>query len=130
MARDGVVSAAKKIIDSKKYSYDKGGNREEGWLDDDKMDCSEFVLQSYRRAGFVKFPAVSSHMMAKIFASVRENEVEAGDIVYWSTGHAGIVVNPSSGTFAGAQSSGLAIANYKQGWWASRGDKKFLRYSQ
>jgi cell wall-associated NlpC family hydrolase len=130
MADNPVVRAAIEIIDSKKYTYDKEGFRGAGWLSDSKMDCSEFVLQSFRRAGYSKFPVLSSHMMAHRFSGISDGEAKAGDIVYWSTGHVGVIVDPGLGTFAGAQSSGLAIANYKYGFWAVRGVKKFLRYCE
>ena len=127
-----VVKAAKQIIESQKYSYDAEGNRGEGFLDDDKMDCSEFVIQSYRKAGFVRFPILSSRMMASQLEPVsNESDVQAGDIIYWSTGHVGIVVDPVRGTFAGSQTStGPKIANYKNGYWAVHGAKTFLRYNQ
>ena len=124
-----VVEEARKIIQSGKYKY--GQSRAAGYLDDDMMDCSEFVYHAYRNAGFSQFPPLSSSEMAATFAKV-VGEPEAGDIVYWSMGHVGIVEDPAAGTFLGAQSSksGLREDNYKQGWWAGQAGRQFLRFSQ
>lgn len=131
MPDHAIVKAALQIVDSNKYAYDPDGNRAQGWLDDDKMDCSEFVLQSYRKAGFSAFPVFSSLMMAKRFQIVQETDIQPGDIIYWSTGHVGIVIDPAAGIFAGSQTStGPKKANYKHGYWSTRGKISFLRYGQ
>ena len=56
-----------------------------------------------------------------------------GDLVHWP-GHIGIVIDPDLGYFIGAQTStGVAEANFKQGYWHGQyGGKKpdyFLRWS-
>jgi cell wall-associated NlpC family hydrolase len=123
-----VAIEALRIIDSGKYTY--GQNRDKGYLDDDVMDCSEFVYHAYRKAGFLDFPALNSHSMALSFTKVVEPA--AGDIVYWKRGHVGIVEDPEKGTFLGAQSkkSGLRRDNYKKGWWANQGGMTFFRYGR
>ena len=123
-SRQRVLLEGRKIINAHRYTY--GQSRANGYTSDDIMDCSEFVYQSYRRAGFGSFPALNSHEMAKQFTTI--THPEPGDIIYWSRGHVGLVDDPAKGTFLGAQSSGLAQANYKSGWWSTQAGKKFLRY--
>lgn len=122
-----VVDEAQRIIDSKKYKY--GQSRAPGYLDDDKMDCSEFIYHAYRNAGFIDFPALNSHGFTKDPLFTEVTEPAAGDIIYWSMGHVGIVKDPKEGTFLNAQSekSGLRVENYKKGWWAVQAGRKFFR---
>lgn len=61
---------------------------------------------------------------------------EPGDLVLWrarpgdASGHVGIIVDPQSGSFIGAQTStGVAEASYTTGYWANQPGKRFLRYS-
>jgi cell wall-associated NlpC family hydrolase len=126
--RKQVVEEARKIVNSGKYTY--GQSRAPGYLDDAIMDCSEFVYQAYKKAGFLAFPELNSHYMAATFQEV--TEPEPGDIVYWSRGHVGIVVDPEAGTFLNAQSkkSGLGQSTYKDGWWKGQSGRKFLRYAE
>jgi len=123
-----VVSQAKLIVEGGKYTY--GQSRAEGYLDDDIMDCSEFVYHSYRNAGYANFPAHNSEAMLKNFKELTDSEVQAGDIVYWP-GHVAIVDDPTTGKFLGAQSkkSGLRFDNYiTSPYWSKRTGRKFLRY--
>ena len=120
-----VPKEALKLINGGKYTYKQV--RSKGYLDDAFMDCSEFVYQSYRNAGFLDFPAINSHAMARQFKTI--TDPQPGDIVYWPRGHVGIVADATLGTFLGAQSSGLARASYKTGYWAMQSGRQFLRYS-
>ena len=67
-----LAQEALRIIDSGKFSY--GQNRDEGYLDDKVMDCSEFVYHAYRNAGFMDFPALNSHSMATRFQEVDDEQ--------------------------------------------------------
>lgn len=120
-----VVKKAKAIIESKKYTYKQ--SRAEGYLDDAYMDCSEFVLQSYRQAGYVEFRYSSTALMSSGLKAVKTPE--AGDIVYWP-GHVGIVTDPITGDFVHAAStkSGLRSDNDLRGYWSMHGKAKFLQY--
>jgi cell wall-associated NlpC family hydrolase len=123
-----IVTHAQSFVSSGKYSY--GQKRGAGYLDDNVMDCSEFVFQAYRAAGRGGFPAINSAEMAKRFKEIKESDVVAGDIIYW-TGHVAIVKDPAKGLMLHAAStkSGLREDNYKTNtYWKNRGGRKFLRY--
>jgi hypothetical protein len=115
-----------------KYRYDPEGARDAKGnpvLDDDMMDCSEFVYAVYVEAGVAPFTYLNSHAIAE---SSRFEKVEtplAGDIVYWMQGHVGIVENPDTGEFIGSQSStGVARSNYKTNvYWGARLGRAFYR---
>ena len=130
-----VVEAAKTIITAGKHQY--GQVRGKGWLEDDVMDCSEFVYHAYRDAGFASFPAADTAGMGKTLSKVLGpvQTPQPGDIIYWDygrgdgKGHVGIVEDPVKGTFLGSQTStGPASASYKEGYWSTKGEIHFLRY--
>lgn len=114
-------------------TYLYGGNSKQG------IDCSHFVYQVLNEARkkvasasnapepqLVDYRSTSTIEDSKLFVSV--SIPEPGDLVLWD-GHVGIVVNPATGTFIGAQTStGVAEANYLTGYWKDRGVKKFLRF--
>lgn len=123
-----VVEEARKIIASGKYQY--GQSRAGDWQHDSVMDCSEFVYQSYRNAGFLTFLYTNSSSMAAHLKTV--TDPRPGDIVSWP-GHVGIVEDPDTGDFLNAMSkkSGLGRANYKTNtYWAGRVGRKFLRFGE
>src|SRR5689334_23478699 len=63
--RDKVVEEARKIIDSGKYTYKQvREDQDPNWKNDSFMDCSEFIYQSYQRAGFTTFPALNTSGIA------------------------------------------------------------------
>ena len=151
--RDKVVEEARKIVVCGKYTYKQvREDQDPNWKNDSFMDCSEFVYQSYQRAGFTTFPALNTSGIADdakknaakekglvdkarniqggFFRVEKEDDVVPGDIVYWP-GHVGIVEDPKEGTFLAAAStkSGLRRDNYKTGiYWSKRSGRTFIRY--
>ena len=112
-------------------NYLWGGNSKDG------IDCSHFVFQvlnGARQKAAVPGPApqvVTYQSTATIEASglwFPVSEPQAGDLVLWD-GHVGIVLDPATGTFVGAQSStGVAKANYLTGYWGTRSNRRYLRF--
>lgn len=110
-----------------------GGNSDQG------IDCSHFVYQVLngargRVASTGEFPStqlVNYQSTSTIESSGQFFPVtipEVGDLVLWD-GHVGIVSDPKSGKFVGAQTStGVAEASYTAGYWATRAGKRFARY--
>ena len=108
----------------KRTPYKSGGNSRHG------IDCSHFVWQIYSKQ---VSSAINEHFFTNaendhlFFNKVSSLEVKKGDVICWGNEHCGIVVDPEKGTFIGAQSStGVALANYKQGVWAR--NHYFLQY--
>jgi hypothetical protein len=94
------------------------------------IDCSHFVvavLQASAAPGF-KYITADDFMHSPYFRKV--DVPEAGDIVHWP-GHVAIVIDPSTGTFIGSQSStGVDKSSYKSNpYWAHRNPRTFLRYT-
>ena len=149
--RSQVAAKAKEFVDGGNYTYKQF--RGKGWQTDSYMDCSEFVYQSYKAAGFTNFPDFNTGAMAaaasknasiedySVAAKAKDNQggffwikaegdVVSGDIIYWP-GHVGIVEDPKEGTFLAAAStkSGLRADNYKSGpYWSQRKGRVFIRY--
>lgn len=114
-------------------TYLFGGNSKQG------VDCSHFVYQVLNGARqkvaearkdpapqLVDYRSTSTIEASNLFFPV--DIPLPGDLVMWD-GHVGIVVDPAAGTFVGAQTStGVAQANYLNGYWKNKGVKKFLRF--
>jgi murein DD-endopeptidase / murein LD-carboxypeptidase len=114
--------------------YLLGGNSKQG------IDCSHFVYQVFNDARnqvaaaangpapqVVDYRSTATIEASNVFIEVKIPEPT--DLVLWD-GHVGIVVDPGTGTFVGAQTStGVAEANYLTGYWKTRGVKKFLRFA-
>ena len=88
-----------------------------------KIDCSGFVRNVFDTV----FPGYALRarydLNAEAFANtdlfVDTNDPSAGDIVCFE-GHVGIVYDALAGTFIGSQTStGVNVASYKTGYWAS-----------
>jgi len=111
------------------YLY--GGNSQTG------IDCSHFIYQVFNsvRKGLatsgpapqlIEYRSTAAIEASKLF--LRVQIPEAGDLVLWD-GHVGIVTNPQTGKFIGAQTStGVAEASYISGYWAKKSGKRFLRF--
>lgn len=98
-----------------------------------EIDCSGFVRAVYDEVFPSEGLASRDDLNALKFQTedlFRDvDEPAAGDIVCWD-GHVGIVCDPVAGQFIGAQTStGVMMANYKSGYWATnRTMKKFRRW--
>ncbi len=106
----------KKIIDAveswKSTPYLYGGDSNKG------IDCSHFVLRVFRAAVDSAFIYGTASQLQNSNRFVTVSIPKNGDLVFWK-GHVAIVIDAASGKFAGAQSStGVAVANYKTGYWA------------
>ena len=97
-----------------------------------EMVCNQFVLAVLRGTVAPSIP----NMVADDFANSpyfqKVDTARAGDLIHWP-GHIGIVLDPDHGIFIGSQTStGVAEANYKNGYWnGSYHGKKhdyFLRF--
>lgn len=128
-AEDLVKLGIKYDTEAKAYA-EKNKARKPGYLDDDVMDCSEFVYQVYTKAGVSGVPALNSHAIAASSDFEAVETPKEGDIVYWKQGHVAIVVDPETGEFIGSQTStGVARSNYLQNiYWSARPGRKFFRY--
>ncbi|MEZ5427777.1 MAG: NlpC/P60 family protein [Pyrinomonadaceae bacterium] len=103
-----------------------GGNSRKG------IDCSHFVWQIYHKIVDRAIPEhffTSSANDSLFFKRVESQDVIKGDLIVWGNQHIGIVVEPGSGTFIGAQcSTGVAGAFFKKGYWAK--EHYFLQYDR
>ncbi len=112
--------------------YLMGGNSKQG------VDCSHFVYQVINGArlaaaeeGFVPqvvdYRSTSTIEASNVF--IRIKNPQPGDLVMWD-GHVGIVIDPLTGSFIGAQTStGVAECNYQTNtYWKDRGVTGFLRF--
>jgi hypothetical protein len=109
--------------------FERSAGREISYAE---MKCNQFVIAVLRSSVAADFP----NTLANDFQfSPRFQKVDspaAGDLVHWP-GHIGIVLDPDLGEFIGSQTStGVAIANYKKGYWnGAYGGKRpdcFLRF--
>lgn len=121
--------------DWKGSPYLMGGNSKQG------IDCSHFVYQVLNGARkqvadasnspepqIVDYRSTGTIEASGLFIAV--TIPQSTDLVLWD-GHVGIVIDPTAGTFIGAQTStGVAEANYLTGYWKDKGVKKFLRFFQ
>lgn len=98
----------------KGVDYLYGGNSRAG------IDCSHFVHQAYKGAGFDYTYRTTEGPWAKAGFEKTQNP-KAGDLIMFK-GHMGIVVDPDKKTFIGAQSStGVAQASYgKSSYWGKQ----------
>lgn len=93
-----------------------------------EMKCNQFVIAVLRQASDPNFPNMLANDFVNSPRFMKVNEPAAGDLVHWP-GHIGIVLNPDSGEFIGSQSStGVAVSNYKSGWWAGQFNGKTPDY--
>ncbi|MGL4422189.1 MAG: C40 family peptidase [Gemmataceae bacterium] len=117
--REDIITTAQTWAGTK-YNY--GGNSSKG------IDCSHFVWQVYKATvdPLMAYQTTSAMKSDPKFTTV--TTPEKGDIVLWD-GHVGIVVDPTMGTFIGAQSStGVAESNYKTNlYWSVRPNRIFRR---
>jgi hypothetical protein len=96
-----------------------------------EMVCNQFVLAVIRGVGGA-IEDVTADNFTNSPHFMKVSDPKPGDLVHWP-GHIGIVLDPDHGIFIGSQTStGVAEANYKNGYWnGSYGGKSpdyFLRY--
>ncbi len=110
--------------------YVFGGNSTSG------IDCSHFVYQVLNVAREKVYTDWNPQLVDYRSTSTIENSglffpvpsPFPGDLILWD-GHVGIIRNPNSKTFIGAQTStGVADASYDTGYWAQREGKRFRRF--
>lgn len=97
-----------------------------------KIDCSGFERAVYDEVFPQAGLACRDDLSALKFQTedlLRDvDEPDAGDIVCWDH-HIGIVCDPATGQFIGAQSStGVMVASYKSGYWATTKPVKKFRF--
>ena len=92
-----------------------------------KPDCSHFVHQIYRFAGFPYPYANSLDLYDGVESFRRVNVPHPGDLIVWR-GHVGIVTDPKKHAFFSAVRSGLRDEYYDQPYWRARGRPRFYRY--
>lgn len=136
MARRKTVAATRVAMlevanEWKGTPYLMSGNSKNG------IDCSHFVYQVLNGARekaadightpqLVDYRNTATIEDSKLFLPV--SIPEPGDLVLWDS-HIGIVVDPVSGTFIGAQTStGVAEAKYSSGYWSNKPNKRFIRF--
>ena len=106
----------------------------EGTINDNKpLDCSRFVINVLRKIKpQLTIPDLGS---AGLKASTLFNTIDLktqspakSDLIYWSHGHVGFVVDTFKGNFIGSQTrTGVAVSKYKSGYWSTISEKTFLR---
>jgi hypothetical protein len=90
-------------------------------------DCSHFVHELYKRAGFPYEYASSSDLYAGTGQFRRVTSPQPGDLAVWP-GHAGVVVNPAQHSFFSILRSGPGVDLYDSKYWKGRGRPRFFRY--
>jgi len=86
------------------------------------VDCSGFVLQTYKKLFKIKLPRQTQYQVKK-GKRVYINQLRAGDLVFFKTGfnvrHVGIYLE--KGKFVHASSSkGVVISSLYTGYWKSK----------
>lgn len=109
--------------------FERSAGREISYAE---MKCNQFVIAVLRASVAPDFPNILANDFPNSPRFQRVDSPAPGDLVHWS-GHIGIVLDPDLGEFIGSQTStGVAIANYKRGYWnGSYGGKRpdtFLRF--
>jgi hypothetical protein len=94
---------------------------------DFRSDCSHFIHDIYKRAGFPYEYASSSDLYAGIDEFRRVPSPQPGDLAVWR-GHAGIIINPAQHSFFSALRSGPGVDSYDAPYWKRRGRPRFFRY--
>jgi len=101
------------------YKQWKGTPYRYGGISKGGVDCSGFVLQTYRKLFNIKLPRSTKDQVKK-GKRVYINQLRAGDLVFFKTGwnvrHVGIYLE--KGKFAHASSSkGVIISSMHTGYW-------------
>lgn len=109
--------------------FERSAGREISYAE---MKCNQFVIAVLRASVAPDFPNTLANDFVHSPRFMQVDTPQAGDLVHWS-GHIGIVLDPDLGEFIGSQTStGVAISNYKRGYWnGAFGGKKpdaFLRF--
>jgi hypothetical protein len=94
---------------------------------DFSADCSHFVHELYKSAGFLYQYASSSDLYGGTDEFRLIANPQPGDLVVWP-GHTGIVVNPDQHAFFSVLRSGPGVDSYDSPYWKQRGRPHFFRY--
>jgi len=94
---------------------------------DSPGDCSHFVHELYRRAGFPYEYTPSSDLYEGAGGFQRVTSPQPGDLAVW-LGHAGVVVNPVQHSFFSVLHTGPGVDSYDSPYWKQRGRPRFFRY--
>lgn len=101
-----------------------------GHVSHDSVDCSHFLLAVLNAsvAPHFRYLRADEYLTSPSFSLV--TTPEAGDLVHWP-GHIAVVINPTTGTFIGSQTStGVDLANYKTNpYWSGRTHRVFLHFN-
>ena len=101
------------------YKHWKGTPYKYGGISKGGVDCSGFVLQTYKKLFNINLPRSTKYQVQK-GKRVYINQLRAGDLVFFKTGwnvrHVGIYLE--KGKFAHASSSkGVIISTMYTGYW-------------
>ncbi len=117
-----VVDVGNRWIGNSVYVF--GGGRNQSDISRGRFDCSSFIHWAFKEVGVDLGPltSTSTETLKHLGEPVSADKLKPGDLVFFNTykrdGHVGIYVG--NGKFIGAQSStGVAIADMKQGYWKS-----------
>lgn len=115
-----VTEVGKRWIGNSEYVF--GGGRNKSDIQAGRFDCSSFVNWAYDQVGVDLGPinTTSTETLKNIGESVTEDDMKAGDLVFFDTykvdGHVGIYMG--NGEFIGAQSStGVDVVDMTNGYW-------------
>jgi hypothetical protein len=92
-----------------------------------ETDCSHFVHDAYKQAGFPYDYVSSRELYVGNTSFTRVHKPQAGDLVVWR-GHVGIVIDPKEHSFFSSVRSGLDTQFYDSPYWRARGIARFYRY--
>jgi hypothetical protein len=92
-----------------------------------ETDCSHFVHDAYKQAGFPYDYVSSRELYVGNTSFTRVHKPQAGDLVVWR-GHVGIVIDPKEHSFFSSVRSGPDTQFYDSPYWRARGVARFYRY--
>ncbi|PLS07120.1 peptidase [Neobacillus cucumis] len=121
-----VTNAGKKYIGKSVYVF--GGGRTAYDIANGRFDCSGFVHWAFAQAGINIGQNTDS--IKREGREISSANMQPGDLVFFDTykkdGHVGIYIG--NGKFIGSQSStGVAIADMKQGYWKETFNGRVIR---
>ncbi len=125
--KKGVSGSFKNVSQVKKTLYAqhrewKGTRYKKGGLNKKGIDCSGFVLLTFRSKFGIKLPR-SAHLQAQRGQFVPQNQLMAGDVVFFKTGmtqkHTGIYLENRRFLHA-SSSKGVTISNMDNRYWSKR----------
>jgi len=103
----------------RQYHSWRGVKYREGGLSKKGVDCSGFVYLTYQQQ-FNKVLPRTTELLSTIGEPVNQDELRAGDLVFFKTGwklrHVGIYLGNDEFVHA-SSSRGVRISNLKSPWW-------------